>query len=289
MKQKAGYLYLFITFFCWGSIYVASKYALAVMGPITVSFCRYLVSVVCLAVILKWKGVRKPVRREHWKYIFIVGGVGYFISIACQLAGTNLLNGSLASLINAMNPITISVMAAVFLREKIRKKNVVSILISLVGVYIILGTGSGQISASGILFSVFSVLFWSMASIALRKISADYDPVQISLYGMAIALILNIPAATVENLFVVSSTVTVEAVLACIYLGVFGTAVAHTCWNKGLQTLDASTCSMFYPLQPLVSAVLGVLILHEVLTWNFIVGGLIICAGILITVMPGKE
>ena len=82
---------------------------------------------------------------------------------------------------------------------------------------------------------------------------------------------------------------TVEAVLACIYLGVFGTAVAHTCWNKGLQTLDASTCSMFYPLQPLVSAVLGVLILHEVLTWNFIVGGLIICAGILITVMPGKE
>ena len=82
MKQKAGYLYLFITFFCWGSIYVASKYALAVMGPITVSFCRYLVSVVCLAVILKWKGVRKPVRREHWKYIFIVGGVGYFISIA---------------------------------------------------------------------------------------------------------------------------------------------------------------------------------------------------------------
>lgn len=32
MKRNAGYLYLLITFFCWGSIYVVSKYALAVMG-----------------------------------------------------------------------------------------------------------------------------------------------------------------------------------------------------------------------------------------------------------------
>ena len=28
MKRNVGYLYLLITFFCWGSIYVVSKYAL---------------------------------------------------------------------------------------------------------------------------------------------------------------------------------------------------------------------------------------------------------------------
>ena len=62
MKRNAGYLYLLITFFCWGSIYVVSKYALAVMGPVTVSFCRYLVSVVCLYGILKWK--KKQIEEE---------------------------------------------------------------------------------------------------------------------------------------------------------------------------------------------------------------------------------
>ena len=35
MKRNAGYLFLLITFFCWGSIYIVSKYALAVMGPVT--------------------------------------------------------------------------------------------------------------------------------------------------------------------------------------------------------------------------------------------------------------
>ena len=127
MKRNAGYLYLLITFFCWGSIYVVSKYALAVMGPVTVSFCRYLVSVVCLYGILKWKGGHKKIAKEHWPYLLILGGLGYFAAIILQLGGTALLSGSLASLINSLNPVMISILAAVFLKEKITWKNVLTL------------------------------------------------------------------------------------------------------------------------------------------------------------------
>lgn len=68
-----------------------------------------------------------------WKYIWIVGGLGYFVSITFQLIGTKLLDASLASLINGMNPITISLLAAVFLKEKIRKRHIASICISIAG------------------------------------------------------------------------------------------------------------------------------------------------------------
>ena len=53
--------------------------------------------------------------------------------------------------------------------------------------------------------------------------------------------------------------------------------------------LNASTCSMFYPLQPLVSAVLGVVLLHEVITWQFVVGAILICSGIVVTFLPTKK
>lgn len=289
MKRNAGYLYLLITFFCWGSIYVVSKYALAVMGPVTVSFCRYLVSVVCLYGILKWKGGHKKIAKEHWPYLLILGGLGYFAAIILQLGGTALLSGSLASLINSLNPVMISILAAVFLKEKITWKNVLSIVVSLIGVYIILGNGSMQINPLGILLSAGSVVLWSAASVSIRKISGYYDPVQIALYGMCIALLFNIPAAVLENVFLTQSHPTVVALLSCLFVAVFGTAVAHTCWNKSLQLLSASTCSMFYPLQPLVSAVLGVLLLHEVITWQFVVGAVLICSGIVITFLPSKK
>ena len=235
MKRNAGYLYLLITFFCWGSIYVVSKYALAVMGPVTVSFCRYLVSVVCLYGILKWKGGHKKIAKEHWPYLLILGGLGYFAAIILQLGGTALLSGSLASLINSLNPVMISILAAVFLKEKITWKNVLSIVVSLIGVYIILGNGSMQINPLGILLSAGSVVLWSAASVSIRKISGYYDPVQIALYGMCIALLFNIPAAVLENVFLTQSHPTVVALLACLFVAVFGTAVAHTCWNCGKE------------------------------------------------------
>lgn len=55
-----------------------------------------------------------------------------------------------------------------------------------------------------------------------------------------------------------------------------------------IKLLDASVCSMFYPLQPLTSSILGVLLLHEVLTWNFVVGGVLICVGVVVSVMEKR-
>ena len=289
MKRNAGYLYLLITFCCWGSIYIVSKYALAVMGPITVSFCRYLISVICLYGLLKLKGGPKKVARKHWPYLLLLGGLGYFAGIICQLGGTALLSGSLASLINSLNPVAISIMAAVFLKEKITWKNVVSIIVSLIGVYVILGNGSTTFNPLGVLLSVGSVVLWSSSAVAIRKISGYYDPVQTALYGMSIALILNVPAAIFEKVFMTQSHPTGQALLACLYVAVIGTAVAHTCWNKSLQLLNASTCSMFYPLQPLISAALGVLLLHEVITMQFVAGTVLICFGIVIMFLPTKK
>ena len=292
MKRNVGYLYLLITFFCWGSIYVVSKYALEVMGPVTVSFCRYGIALICLYGILKLKGCHKKVQKEHWPYLMILGGLGYFAAIILQLAGTARLSGSLSSLMNSLNPVAISVMAAIFLKERITSKNAIGIVISLAGVYVILGTGELQADLMGILFSAGSVILWSAASVSIRRISEYYDPVQTALYGMAIALILNVPAAVFENMFIFRSHPTEKALLACLFVAVVGTAVAHTFWNKSLQQLSASTCSMFYPLQPLVSAVLGVVLLHEIITWQFVAGAVLICSGIVINFlpfMPNKE
>ena len=78
MKNRIGYLYVIITCFIWGSVYIASKYALASIGPLTVLCIRYLVAGACLAVLLNMRRTRRTVKKGDWKYIWIVGGLGYF-------------------------------------------------------------------------------------------------------------------------------------------------------------------------------------------------------------------
>ena len=84
MKKKIGYIYLFITFFIWGSIYVVSKFALDVMAPFMLLLIRYVVSVAALTVLLKLRGTRIKVKKEDRKYILIVGALGYFVSKAAR-------------------------------------------------------------------------------------------------------------------------------------------------------------------------------------------------------------
>ena len=81
---------------------------------------------------------------------------------------------------------------------------------------------------------------------------------------------------------------TMESILAVLYMGIFGTAVTHSLWNYSLRVMDASFCSMFYPMQPLVSSILGVLFLHEAITPGFVLGALMICCGIVAAVVSAK-
>ena len=172
MKNRIGYLYVIITCFIWGSVYIASKYALASIGPLTVLCIRYLVAGACLAVLLNMRRTRRTVKKGDWKYIWIVGGLGYFVSITFQLVGTKLLDASLASLINGMNPITISLLAAVFLKEKIHKRHIASICISIAGVYIILGVGGASVNAAGLGAAlIFTVPCASALDVCVRKIT----------------------------------------------------------------------------------------------------------------------
>jgi len=72
-------------------------------------------------------------------------------------------------------------------------------------------------------------------------------------------------------------------------MGTIGTAAPHSLWNYCLSKMDASFCSMFYPLQPLVSATLGVIFLGEEITSNYLIGAAIICAGIIAAVTSGNS
>jgi drug/metabolite transporter (DMT)-like permease len=105
---------------------------------------------------------------------------------------------------------------------------------------------------------------------------------------MLVAIVFTLPASIIELQYK-PCTFTLPAVLSILYLAVVCTALAHNLWNKSLSMIDASTCYMLYPLQPLTSAVMGVLLLHEKLTLNYIIGAILISVGIVIALVRVNE
>lgn len=284
--NKRHLIPLFAAFVLWGSQYVISKIALRTVPPVTLLALRYLVSVPALFIVLRLRHALTPVKKGDWPILFAIGFTGYFASFCLQMLGINRLTGSVSSLLGAMNPIFIPILAALFLHERITPAKIACVALSMAGVVVIVGV-DGTVDASGALLMLASVFLWSTASIIIRRVSGRYDPMQIAL----IAILCALPFTGGWSLIELQSapcSFTLESVLAVLYMGVLGTAVTHSLWNYSLRVMDASFCSMFYPMQPLVSSILGVLFLNEAVTPGFVIGALMICCGIVAAVISAK-
>ena len=284
--NKRRLIPLFAAFVLWGSQYVISKIALRTVPPVTLLALRYLVSVPALFIVLRLRHALTPVKKGDWPVLFAIGFTGYFASFCLQMLGINRLTGSVSSLLGAMNPIFIPILAAFFLHERITPAKIACVALSMAGVVVIVGV-DGTVDASGALLMLASVFLWSTASIIIRRVSGRYDPMQIALIAILCALPLTGGWSLIE-LQSAPCSFTFESVLAVLYMGVLGTAVTHSLWNYSLRVMDASFCSMFYPMQPLVSSILGVLFLHESVTPGFVIGALMICCGIVAAVISAK-
>lgn len=287
-NKKVAYLYLIVTFCAWGSLYVVGKFVLGKVPVITVLFLRYFIAGITLLFMLK-KSKPKKIERQDLKYIFLIGFIGYFLSVGAQLIGIKLSNASMASLVNSMNPITIMVFAAIILKEKLTVKKVICVISAVAGVYVIIGGAKGGGQVLGILFSVFSVILWSFVSVIVRQITQKYAASQITTYSMLVAAACTLPVSICELIITPNVQFEWSVILSLLYMGLVCTALAYVFWNKSLSIIEAGTCSLFYPVQPMVSVMLGWMFLGEGIDINFVFGTILIIGGVLFSILEKKE
>ncbi|MBQ5960946.1 MAG: DMT family transporter [Firmicutes bacterium] len=301
-KSTAAYIFLLITFFLWGSMYVAGKFAMQTLPTFTVCFFRFSIAYLTLTLLQTVRDRRRDaaggdagedarptvIEKKDRPWIVLIGVLGYFMSAGSTFFGTRYAGASLSSLMNAMNPVTISLFGVLILKERLSLRKAFGIVLAIVGVYVILARNEGG-SIIGVLFNILAVTLWSLVSVLVRRITQKYDPIAVTRKGISVGLICYFIAAGIETAINGVPRFTLPVVLSLLYMGVFGTAAAHTLWNLSLQRLEASTCSAFYPLQPLVSALLGMWLLHEQNGPRFWIGAALIIAGILISLIhPGS-
>jgi len=288
--RRAAYLYLSLTTAIWGSLYVVTRIALETIPPVTLLFLRYAVASVSLYVMARAGRKSLRIERADRGAFLFIGAVGYFIAVAANILGTKYAGASAASLINATNPIFITLFAVLLAGEKFTAGKAIATVASLAGTYVILGGAGSPGTALGVAFSLVSVLIWAFVSVYVRGIMRRYDPLAVTALAVFIATVCSLPAAAVELALVPHGDLfSVTNLLCVLYLGSLATALPNFLWNKGLSLIEASTCSLFYPIQPLVAAAMGALLLGERLDLGFAVGAALIVGGIVYAVLAERR
>ena len=277
-KRAAAFVPLVLTFFLWGSIYVGARLLTGRLHPLTLAALRSGIGVVILLLMTR-RHLGIKIQREDRKYFLLVGVLGFFLTWELVQIGIAMTGASMAALINAMTPVSVTILAAVILKERITWVKVLCLVLALAGAAIITGgstTGAEIIGSAAVLISV---LTWGVASVYMRRLTARYPAPLITFYGMLIGFCFHIPVG-IATAIDTPPQIDAIAILVLLYLGIVGSGVAQLTWTVSLSLLPASTCSLFYPLQAVFSALLGALLLQESLPYTFFIGLLFVSADV---------
>ena len=286
MEKKASasvYLFILITFFCWGSVYVVSKYALGALPAPAVCTSRVIVGVLAVLFLAR-KEARPNFTKEEKRSLLMIAFFGYFSTQQLVTLGISLTGASMAALINSLTPVAITIVAAIVLKEKIDAVKIICLALAIAGPAVVtLDSGVSGGNVLGVAAVLVSLATWAIASTHVRRLTQKYSAIIVTLYGMALSLVFQVPVAVgsiIANPGSVNLSLTTVAAL--LYLGIVGTGVGQVGWSRCLQLKEASFCSMFYPLQPVFSALLGALLLGETFRPMFFVGLVLIAADVIL-------
>ena len=267
----------------WGGMYVVSKVVLDIIPPFALLSSRLILGVLCLGAIILLTGGLQGTRRQLVE-VFLIGVVGYGISLGFQFVGTKLSTAANAALVTSASPAFIMLFGAWLLKERVTLLQVFALIMATAGVVAIVNPGSvsrvGQVFW-GNLALLGASLTWGLYSVLVRRASSTLSTLEISTIAFLGGLPISLPISAWESVTVGFGEITMPVILGVLYLGVISTALAMYLWNKSLAMLNASIVSLLFFAQPVVGAGLGAWFLGEELDLGFWIGAILIAVGLL--------
>jgi len=272
-------LAFFVIYVVWGSTYLAIRYAVETIPPLLVVAVRQGVAGSAIFAWVYWRGYR-PTRRE-WGASLVLGILYFVISHGGLHWAETIVPSGLTALLIASEPIWITILSALVLREeRLTAKTIAGLVLGVVGVGLLMGAepgaGHGRMLL-GCIVVVISAITWACGVIYSRNPALPRDPVaragMAAVSGSALLFVASLVSGEITRAHL--QGVSARSVWALLYLIVFGTIVAFTTYTWLLDHCSPTLVSTHTYANPIIAVLLGWLLAGEVLNSRVILAGIV--------------
>jgi len=271
----------------WGASFLFMKVALEGVSFGQVAWARLVFGAVTLGIIALATRARLPREPIVWVHFAVVAVTYCVIPFLLFAWAEQYVSSSLASIYNAVTPITTAILAtAAFRVEKLNRDQVLGVLVGIVGVVIVVGPWAVDALAGSLWGQLACLGAVTCYGFSFGYIRRFISPRNVSSITSAF---LNIGLAAVIMLLLTPIVAwhpvdfSWPVLLSLLALGALGTGVVYI-WNMNvLRAWGPTLTSGVTYVTPVVGVALGILVLGEHLTWNEPVGAVVVLAGILLT------
>lgn len=291
MKRKTlQHILSLLTCLIWSTAFPVTGMIGDDLSPETVALARCTSALFLLLILWFLQKKRKHPKGGDILLFAAAGACGFAFYLILFTLGMKTVTSAQSSVIIAMTPVIVAVLAFVIYKERITLTGWAATAGAFAGVVILMLWGNGTDIRPGMIFTLMASILFAVYNLICRKLSAKgYSSIDTVTFSMAAAVILlawQIPSSAAEL-----SSAPLPSVLCSLYLGVFPSAAAYALWSGALSIADrTSEVTNYMFITPLFATLLGIAMLNQVPDAGTYTGGaLIVCMVVLFNVSLQKK
>lgn len=286
---RAAYPILTISVFFLALNHIIGRSVHEVMPPLGLTFWRWLLAVVILVpiVMVEFRATL-AIYCTHWRAFLLLGG---FIVGATSLimVALNFTSATNVALINATQPALTVLFSWLFYGVRLRRVQVVGILVAFVGVLVMISQGTWRVLGNlefnaGDLIALGSMLGFAGYSVRYVRLPGGLSPARALFPIMLGGCALLLPFYIGESLLVKPVPINPTSIGAIISLALLVSLCAMLMWNAGMRMIGANRASIFINLVPVFGALMAVVLLGERFELYHLAGMVFVTAGVWLVV-----
>lgn len=271
---------------CFGASVVATRFVVKQTQPVSLAFMRYLIASLCLLPVL-WQLRRTPPTRRDLFSIAALGVVFFGVFPWSFSASLTYSPSSRVAVELATMPLLTLLISRLRGYDRITTPKLIGQVLAFGGLFIALRPVTGAPAPApdvwiGDLLTLVTALCGAIYNVFSRPLLKRYPPLQVTTLSMFAGLLFLAPIAGSKGVFSSFPTFTPTAWMALFFLGILGGAFGFALWIWALQRSTPSRVAVFIALNPITAITLGAVILHEPVTFRFLIGLVGVIAGIIL-------
>jgi drug/metabolite transporter (DMT)-like permease len=289
MKKIDGVIYTVASSAAFGVMPILAKIAYkGGTNAITVLFLRFfLAALVILPYIVITKKNFK-INKKQLVHIIFLGIIGYSATTYTLFLSYNYISVGLSTTLHFIYPVIVTVFAVVLYKEKLHSSKVLALGLSVLGIYLLVGGGNVTLNFKGICLAIISGFFYAYYIVgASHSEISKIDIFVLTFYLASFAAISFFIMGKINGQL--DFNMKSYSFLASSGIALVSTVLALTMFLKGMKIIGPSSASILSTLEPIVSIILGVIILKEQLSFTIVSGCVLILASVIILTMGQRE
>lgn len=269
----------------WSISFVFYRIGVPEFGSLAFASLRVIFAGLVMIIFLLLSPKDRAGIRARWKILTIVGLFSAAIPFILFSFSAQSINAGVLAVLNAAVPMMSGFIASTFFNEKLAKKQILGLIIGVIGVVILMSEnlfakeGASDLGSKLLPmgYALLGAVGYAVGANITRNYLEEVSPVAITAGSLIIASLVMLPVAIYNYPY--GANISAMAWVSVICIGVFSTAIALVFMNQLIKSIGPMRATSITLVIPIFAIILGYLLLGEALDIGAIIGSVVILVG----------